>query len=142
MSGHGPGAAGGGTGGAGPPGLPAGPWVVAPAPWVCGCRQKARDFRGSLRRMASRLRPERFVIAVVLILGAISVFLAVLGPKLLGNATNLIFEGVIGKRLPAGMTQAQAEQMLRALGRGQQADMLSGMTITPARASTSPPSGR
>ena len=134
MSGHGPGAAGGGTGGAGAPRPAGGP--MGGGPGAMGMRlpaEKARDFRGSLRRMASRLRPERFVIAVVLILGAISVFLAVLGPKLLGNATNLIFEGVIGKQLPAGMTQAQAEQMLRALGRGQQADMLSGMTITPGQ---------
>ena len=49
--------------------------------------EKARDFRGTLRRMGARLRPERLVIALVLVLGVVSVFFAVIGPKLLGDAT-------------------------------------------------------
>ncbi|MEI8083757.1 MAG: ABC transporter ATP-binding protein, partial [Actinomycetes bacterium] len=93
--------------------------------------EKARDFKGTMRRMLRRLRPERFIIAVVLVLGVTSVFFAVIGPKLLGNATNIIFEGIVGRQLPAGTTQAQAEAFLRSTGRGQQADMLSGMTVTP-----------
>jgi ATP-binding cassette subfamily B protein len=95
--------------------------------------EKAKDFKGALRRMLARLRPERVVITVVIGLAIVSVFFAVLGPKLLGNATNLIFEGVVGRQLPAGSTQAQAEEFLRASGHGQQADMLSGMTVTPGQ---------
>jgi ATP-binding cassette subfamily B protein len=93
--------------------------------------EKARDFKGSLRRMRHRLAPERLIIGVVLILATVSVMLAVVGPKLLGDATNIIFDGVVSGMLPAGLTQAQAEEMLRATGRGQQADLLSGMEITP-----------
>ncbi|HXZ76757.1 MAG TPA: ABC transporter ATP-binding protein, partial [Streptosporangiaceae bacterium] len=52
-------------------------------------------------------------------------------PKILGSATNILFDGIVGKRLPAGMTQTQAEALLRAHGQGQLADMLSGMTVTP-----------
>lgn len=95
--------------------------------------EKARDFRGSLRRMRQRLRPERLVIAVVLLLAGISVFLAVIGPKLLGDATNIIFDGVVGQQLPAGVTQEQAEAALRASGNDTQADMLSGMTVVPGQ---------
>ncbi|MFZ1671033.1 MAG: ABC transporter ATP-binding protein, partial [Candidatus Nanopelagicales bacterium] len=95
--------------------------------------EKARDFKGTARRMGRRLRPERLIIVIVLLLGITSVFFAVIGPRLLGNATNIIFNGVVGKQLPAGTTQAQAEAMLRASGRGQQADLLSGMTITPGQ---------
>ena len=38
---------------------------------------------------------------VVIPLAVVSVFL-VIGPKLLGNATNVIFEGVVGRQFPAG----------------------------------------
>jgi ATP-binding cassette subfamily B protein len=70
-------------------------------------------------------------IIVVLILAVGSVSFAVLGPKILGNATNIIFEGFIGGQLPAGLTQAQAEIGLRAVGQNQLADMLGGMTVVP-----------
>ena len=93
--------------------------------------EKPRNFKATLRRLGRRLHPERWIITVVLILGITSVFFAVIGPKLLGNATNIIFEGIVGKQLPADMTQAQAEAYLRANGQSQQADLLSGMTVTP-----------
>ena len=93
--------------------------------------EKPRDFTGSLRRMGRRLAPERFVIAVVLVLGAVSVFLAVLGPKLLGDATNIIFDGVVGRQLTGGITQEQAVEALRQSGATTQADMLAAMQVTP-----------
>ena len=51
--------------------------------------------------------------------------LSVLGPWLLGHATDLIFAGVIGKRLPAGVSKAQIVAQLRREGHGTQADLLS-----------------
>jgi ATP-binding cassette subfamily B protein len=92
---------------------------------------KPKDFRGSLRRLVGELRPEAALVLLVVALATCSVALSIAGPKLLGNATNILFEGVIGKQMPAGMTQAQVETLLRATGKGQQADMLSGMTVTP-----------
>ena len=68
---------------------------------------------------------------VVIGLAIVSVTTSVLGPRILGNATDIIFSGVIGKQLPAGVTQAQVEAGLRASGQGQIADLLSGMTVTP-----------
>jgi len=94
---------------------------------------KPKDFRGSLFRLARELHPERTLVLLVVALATCSVALSIAGPKLLGNATNILFEGVIGKQLPAGMTQAQEETLLRATGKGQQADMLSGMTVTPGQ---------
>jgi len=61
------------------------------------------------------------------------VTLMVLGPKVLGNGTNLIFEGVIGKQLPAGVTQEQAVAALRAQGQGRFADMLAAMHVIPGQ---------
>src|SRR5690606_18390124 len=89
--------------------------------------EKALDFKGSLRRFAASLRPERVPIVAVVVLGVLSVALAVAGPKLLGNATNIIFAGVVGSQLPAGVTQAQAVDALRAQGQGQIADLVSGV---------------
>ena len=94
---------------------------------------KANDFRASLRRLLGVLRPERLVIGTVVALSVVSVTLMVLGPKALGNGTNLIFEGVIGKRLPAGVTQEQAVAALRAQGQGRFADMLAAMHVIPGQ---------
>jgi ATP-binding cassette subfamily B protein len=93
--------------------------------------EKPRDFRGSMRRLMGALRPEMPQIVVVMALAIISVAFSVAAPKILGNATNLIFEGVVGKQLPPSLTQEQAINMLRAAGQDQLADMLSGMTVTP-----------
>ena len=93
--------------------------------------QKSMDFVGSGKRLLGVLRPERLKLALILVLTVISVGMTVLGPKVLGNATNLIFEGVIGRNLPAGVTQEQAIEGLRAQGQDQVADMLTGMNVTP-----------
>jgi ATP-binding cassette subfamily B protein len=95
--------------------------------------EKSLDFKASLRRLVGVLRPERWWLSLVVLLGIVSVALSVTGPKILGNATNVIFEGVIGKMLPAGVTQEQAVAGLRADGQGKLADMLSGMQVVPGQ---------
>jgi len=101
-----------------------GPGQVRPA-------ERARDLRGTLRRLVARLRPERAWLAAAGLLGVASVGFMVAGPKILGNATNVLFDGIVGKHLPAGMTQAQVIALMRARGEGQLASMLGGMSITP-----------
>jgi len=64
-------------------------------------------------------------------LASASVVFSVIGPRLIGNATNVIFEGVIGKTLPAGITKDQAVDALRSHGQSQLADMLSGTSVVP-----------
>jgi ATP-binding cassette subfamily B protein len=93
--------------------------------------ERTKDLRGTLRRLLARLRPERFRLVVALALGVTSVAFTVSGPKILGNATNVLFDGVVGRRLAHGITKAQAIAELRARGQGQLADMLSGMSFTP-----------
>jgi ATP-binding cassette subfamily B protein len=87
--------------------------------------EKSLDFRGSSRRLLRTLRPQRLLVLAGILLAAGSVTLSVLGPRLLGDATNLIFSGVIGKEIPPGVSQAQAIARLRREGRGAQADILS-----------------
>jgi ATP-binding cassette, subfamily B, multidrug efflux pump len=92
--------------------------------------QKSNDFRGSLRRLLAQLRPEAPRIAVVLVLAVVSVFFSVIGPRIIGDAVNHIFEGAISKQLPAGATQQQVLDGIRQ-SNPQLADMLSGMHLTP-----------
>ena len=94
---------------------------------------KPRDFRGSLRRLVRRLGPERPRIVVVVLLAIVSVTFAVLGPKILGNAINVIFEGALSRNLPAGVSQNQVIAGLRAQGQNQLADMLRTMHLTPGQ---------
>ena len=93
--------------------------------------EKSMDFRGSGRRLLGVLRPERAKVAGVMSLAVVSVALVVLGPKILGTATNIIFEGVIGRQLPAGITQQQAIDSARAQGQDTFADLLGGMDVVP-----------
>ncbi|OLC54137.1 MAG: multidrug ABC transporter ATP-binding protein [Chloroflexi bacterium 13_1_40CM_4_68_4] len=93
--------------------------------------ERSKDFRGTLRQLLARLRRERATIAVVALLGSASVAFSVVGPKIIGNATNVIFDGIIGRMLPAGISKAQAVEALRARGQQQLADMLSGTNIVP-----------
>jgi ATP-binding cassette subfamily B protein len=79
--------------------------------------ERGKDIRGTARRLLARLRPERVKLVSAAGLGVVSVGFMVTGPKVLGSATNILFDGIVGQRLPAGMTQAQAEALLRAQAR-------------------------
>jgi len=93
--------------------------------------ERTKDFSGTARRLLGRLRPERVKLVISLLLGVVSVAFIITGPKILGNATNILFNGIVSKQLPAGVTQQQAEAMLRSHGQSQIADMISGMNLTP-----------
>ena len=88
--------------------------------------QKASDFSGSARRLLGRLAPYRGRIALSVALTVIGVVLSTLGPKVLGRATDIVFAGLLGKNLPAGITVDQAVAGLRARGQDTFADMIAG----------------
>ena len=93
--------------------------------------EKSMDFKGSGKRLLRQMRPERGVISVALVLGVLSVALSVVGPKVLGHATDLIMAGLVGRGLPDGITKAQAADRLRAHGEDGLADMLGTMPVVP-----------
>ena len=93
--------------------------------------EKSLNFGASSRRLLKRLAPERRMVVLLVALGVISVALSVIGPKLLGHATDLIFAGVVGKQLPAGISKDQAIAEARARGNGRFADLLSGTDAVP-----------
>lgn len=94
---------------------------------------KPKSFGPSLKRLLRRLAPERKFVWLVVLLAIGSVVLNTLGPYLLGKATNLVFDGVVGKQLnfPPGTTKEQAVEYLRSKGDNTFADMLSAMNVVP-----------
>ncbi|MHA6782266.1 ABC transporter ATP-binding protein [Pseudonocardia saturnea] len=93
--------------------------------------EKASNFGPSARRLAGRLSPERLGVIAVLVLGVVSVTLNVIGPYLLGAATDVIFAGVVGRQLPAGVTAEQAAAGARAAGDDTIANLIEAQNVVP-----------
>ena len=102
-----------------------GDWHDGPPPG------KAEAFWPSFKRMVGLLGAYRISLVVVALAAVGTVVLAVAAPKVLGQATNVIFEGVVSTMLPAGTTKAQAIEALRARGMDDFATMLSAMDVIP-----------
>lgn len=100
------------------------------------------DFKVSGRRLLAQFKPERFTLYAMLACVTLSVGLSVVGPKILGKATDLVFAGIVGRQMPAGASKEQVLDSMRERGEGSVADMLRSTDFTPARASTSARSAR
>jgi ATP-binding cassette, subfamily B, multidrug efflux pump len=111
---------------------PAPGFNAGPARFMGGMStEKALDFGTSSRRLLQMLAPQRPQIVAGITLGVLSVALSVLGPKVLGNVTNLIFTGYISGKIPAGVTQSDFIARLRATGHTTQARLFGAMHLTP-----------
>ncbi|HEX4058490.1 MAG TPA: ABC transporter ATP-binding protein, partial [Galbitalea sp.] len=75
--------------------------------------------------------PDRTMLVFAVIVGIIGTVLSLLGPKLLGNATNVIISGAISKSLPAGVTKSQVISGLKEQGKGAEAQFLQGVSLHP-----------
>ena len=111
---------GGGPGAAGRPGGPGrGPGAGPGGHFGMGMglpAAKSKDFRTSFLRLLAELRPERAWIVIVIAFAIVGVVLAVLGPRLLGEATNVIFEGLVGQQMGAmGLGDVPKEQVVQVL---------------------------
>jgi ATP-binding cassette subfamily B multidrug efflux pump len=93
--------------------------------------EKSMDFGPSVRRLLGRLGPERIGVVAVLVLGAVSVALSVIGPLMLGRATDVIFTGVIGAQLQPGTSAEQAAEAARAQGNDTFANVIAGSGVVP-----------
>lgn len=91
------------------------------------------DFKGSGKRLIRQFKPEKTTMFAMVACVVLSVGLSVLGPKILGRATDLVFAGIIGRQMPAGSSKAQVIEGMRAKGDSGVADMLSGIDFTPGQ---------
>jgi ATP-binding cassette subfamily B multidrug efflux pump len=95
--------------------------------------EKSLNFLPSLKRLLGHLAPERMILTLVVLLAVIGIVMNVLGPKILGTATDVIFTGVLGKNLPGGATKEQVVAELRAQGNNTFADMVERLDIVPGQ---------
>ncbi|MFB0626143.1 ABC transporter ATP-binding protein [Streptomyces sp. AB3(2024)] len=98
---------------------------------MAGPAQRSMDFKGSGKRLLRQLAQDRAKLWGMVAAVFASVACAVVGPKILGEATDLVFAGIVGRQMPAGISKEQALEGLRAKGQGGMADMLSGTDFTP-----------
>lgn len=98
---------------------------------MTGSPQRSMDFKGSGKRLLGQLAKDKAKLwgMVAAVVG--SVACSVVGPKILGEATDLVFAGIVGREMPEGLTKEQALEGLRAQGHGGMADMLAGTDFTP-----------
>lgn len=95
--------------------------------------KKAQQFWPSAKRLMGLLAPERAKMTLVVALVVVSVVLTVIAPKILGQAMDTIFKGVLGAQLPAGATLEQVAAGARANGNGQYADMIEASGVVPGQ---------
>ncbi|MUL46019.1 ABC transporter ATP-binding protein [Mycobacterium sp. CBMA293] len=95
--------------------------------------QRSENFRGTLLRLVKQLTPQRGRVAVVMLLGVAGIAVGVIGPRILGHATDLLFNGVLGRGLPTGITREQAVEAARARGDNTFADLLAGSHAIPGQ---------
>ena len=110
---------------------PRGGGRIGRGPFAMQSGARSKNPRATVRRLLRRLRPERGRLVLALAMGVTAVGLTVTGPRILGDATNVLFDGVVGRQLPAGLSKAQAVARLRAHGHAQLAQMVSHMRVTP-----------
>jgi ATP-binding cassette subfamily B protein len=95
--------------------------------------EKSVTFWPSAERLLGKLRPERVRLCFVLVLSIGSVTLSVLGPLLLGHATDTIFAGALGKMFPAGVSLDQVVNEVRGRGNDSLANVLAHSGAVPGQ---------
>ncbi len=109
---------------------------------LIGSGAKSKNFRQSGKRLVGLLKPHMVMIVIVVLLAIGSVTLATVGPKILGQATNKLFSGLMSEvvtkqveaKLPPGVplssvTIQQVEAQLRANGQEDFANMIETMGV-------------
>ncbi len=94
---------------------------------------RAKSFRTTARRLLAYLGRERHLTAMIAVLGLVAVGLSVVGPKILGHATDLVFTGFVASRLPEGTSKAEAVAGLRLQGDERVASMVQALDLHPGQ---------
>ncbi|MFD3271250.1 ABC transporter ATP-binding protein [Paenibacillus dendritiformis] len=59
--------------------------------------EKAKDFKGTLKRLVGYLKPRKYQLIAVLVMAILSTVFTILGPKIMGEATTSLFESLMGR---------------------------------------------
>ncbi|MEG0615217.1 MAG: ABC transporter ATP-binding protein, partial [Oscillospiraceae bacterium] len=72
-----------------------GPMGGGPMGGMAAGGQKAKDFKGTFKKLLSYMRPHRVAVTIVLAFAVISTIFTIVGPKILGKVTTEIFRGIM-----------------------------------------------
>ena len=93
--------------------------------------EKAADFGGTLRRVVRLLLTDRLFVWSIIAFGLIGTVLNVIGPRVLGHATDIVFTGFLNRQFDDGLTKQQVIETLRAQGDDTQADLIGSVDLHP-----------
>ncbi|RYJ06739.1 MAG: ABC transporter ATP-binding protein, partial [Actinomycetales bacterium] len=112
---------------------PSGPPPRGPMAGMMAGGQKAKDFKGTFRRMMRRLLVDRVTVWSIALLGVVATSLSVVGPRILGHATDIVFDGYLSDQFPPGASKAEVVAKLRSDGQDRLADVVSNTDLAPGR---------
>lgn len=104
-----------------------------PDDWGGQPTKKAKHFWPAAKRLMGLIAPEKWLFSFVVLLVIGSVALTVIAPRILGQAMDVIFNGILGKQLPAGVPLEQLIASARAEGNDKYADVLAGANVVPGQ---------
>lgn len=67
---------------------------MGPGPRVA---EKPKDFKGTLKKLISSMKEYKWRLAIIIVFAIASTVFMIIGPKILGNATTEIFNGIMSK---------------------------------------------
>ncbi|GAA1732223.1 ABC transporter ATP-binding protein [Aeromicrobium alkaliterrae] len=109
----------------------AAPPMRGPGAGMAPPAQKATRFAATFRRLVRRLLASRLAAGSILAFGVVGASLSVIGPRILGHATDIVFTGFLSSQFPEGSTKAEVLAQLRADGNDQLASLVSSVDLRP-----------
>ena len=98
---------------------------------MAGPPQKPSDFGGSMRRLTQRLLRDRLLCYSIVAFGVLGTAMTVIGPRILGHATDIVFTGYLSDQFPAGMTKREVVAQLEQRGEDRIADLVRSTDLHP-----------
>ncbi|MEG9225727.1 ABC transporter ATP-binding protein [Aeromicrobium sp. Sec7.5] len=93
--------------------------------------QKATQFGPTFQRLLGRLLRNRMAAGSILAFGVVGTALSVIGPRVLGHATDIVFTGYLSSQFPAGSSKSEVVASLRAEGNDQLASLVGSVDLRP-----------
>lgn len=92
---------------------------------------KPSDFRATFRRLLRRLFADPLMVWGLMAFAVVGTVLSVVSPRILGKATDVVFDGFLSSQFPAGATKEQVVEQLRSDGRDQLAQLIGSVDLRP-----------
>jgi ATP-binding cassette subfamily B multidrug efflux pump len=93
--------------------------------------EKARNFKVSFRRLFDRLLRDPLFVWMIIGFGVIATAMSVVGPRILGHATDIVFTGFMSDKFQHGQTKQQVVDQLHASGNDRVANLVQNMDLHP-----------